>query len=224
MALRSIKADDQLGMDERVIQDPDIEQALEARQRAKDERAEKNLAVKNATEKVKSLISRLEMPDPSDEDKPSVVRVGRFRITKRFVKGKTVSFATEDRVQLTFGLADEQGEERQSRATTTPSRRAGRDRAARLAKTSGFATPRAVADDDLPAMRPRVRRRLPHRALLLAGVSHAGCARDGSLDVEAQPGRSVATRRAAPRWTPAETEDRPRVDVARGRRNPDATG
>jgi hypothetical protein len=146
MALRSIKADDQLGIDEKVIQDPDIEQALEARQRAKDERAEKNLAVKNATEKVKSLISRLEMPDPSDEDKPSVVRVGRFRITKRFVKGKTVSFATEDRVQLTFGLADEQGEE-----DTEP----GYDDAAeeqgaieRLATTSEFAKPRAVDDDE----------------------------------------------------------------------------
>lgn len=144
MALRSIKADEQLGIDEKVIQDPDIEQALEARQRAKDERAEKNLAVKNATEKVKSLIARLEMPDPSDEASPCVVRVGRFRITKRFVKGKTVSFATEDRVQLTFGLADEQGEEE-----TEP----GYDDAVdeqeaieRLGKASEFAKPQAVDD------------------------------------------------------------------------------
>jgi hypothetical protein len=152
VALRSIKADDQLGMDERVIQDPDIEQALEERQRAKDERAEKNLAVKNATEKVKSLIGRLEMPDPSDEEKPIVVRVGRFRITKRFVKGKTVSFVTEDRVRMSFGLADEQGEEE-----TEPGyddAHDEQDAIERLADTSAFAKPTVVADSDndlLPA-------------------------------------------------------------------------
>lgn len=152
MALRSINADDQVGMDEKHINDPDIEQALEERQRAKDEAAEKRLAVKNATEKVKSLVGRLEMPDPSDEDSPIVVRVGRFRISKRFVKGKTVSFATEDRVQLTFGLADEPGEEE-----TEPGYDDAIDEQGaidRLAKTSEYAKPRAVDDDDsdvLPA-------------------------------------------------------------------------
>lgn len=106
-ALRSIKADDQLGIDEiKVIQDADIEQALEAWQRAKDERAEKQLAVKNAKTKVEGLTGRLEMPDPTDEDNPIVVRVGRFRISKRFLKGKTVQFVTEDRVRMSFGLAD----------------------------------------------------------------------------------------------------------------------
>jgi len=152
VALRSIKADEQLGMDEKHIDDADIEQALEARQRAKDERAEKNLAVKNATEKVKSLIGRLEMPDPDDETKPIVVRVGRFRITKRFVKGKTVSFATEDRVQLTFGLADEQGEEETEPGYDDAVEE--QDAIERLGKTSEFAKPHVVDDADndlLPA-------------------------------------------------------------------------
>lgn len=106
-----VKADNQLGMDEKVIQDPEVEQALEERQTAKDEMAQYRLAYKNADKRAKSMIERLEMPDPENEEAPLVVRVARFRITKKLMKGRTVSFATEDRVQLTIGLADEPDEE-----------------------------------------------------------------------------------------------------------------
>jgi len=98
-------------MDEQaIIDDPEVEQALEERQARKDELAEKRIAYKNADKRAKSLIEGLAIADPEDEETPTVVRVTRFRITKRFVKGRSVSFETQARIQLSIGLADEEEE------------------------------------------------------------------------------------------------------------------
>jgi hypothetical protein len=142
VALRSIKTDDQLGMDEKVIADSGVEEALEERQTAKDEAAQYRLAYKNADKRAKSMIERLELPDPDTEDAPSVVRVARFRITKRLVKGRAVSFATEDRVQLSIGLADEEDRSEPDHDDATEEQAA----IDRLADTSSFAKPHAVDD------------------------------------------------------------------------------
>lgn len=111
MAMAAIKQDEQLGMDEQIIQAPDVEQALEERQLAKEAMAEKRLVYKNADKRAKSLIEGLTIVDPEDEETPTVVRVTRFRITKRFVKGRSVTFETQPRIQLSIGLADEEGED-----------------------------------------------------------------------------------------------------------------
>lgn len=107
MVAQRIEADDQLGMDEQVIDSPDLEQALEEHQLAKDAASAARLLAKNAKAKVVSLIEGLALDNPTGEKVPTVARIARFRITKKFVKGKLVSFTTEDRVQLSFGLADQ---------------------------------------------------------------------------------------------------------------------
>lgn len=104
---RTIGADDQLAIDETIIEDRDIEDALEERERLKGESAEHRLAYQQADKRAKGLLERLEMPDPESEEAPTVVRVARFRITKKLVKGRSVSFDTEDKVQTTIGLVDE---------------------------------------------------------------------------------------------------------------------
>jgi hypothetical protein len=94
----------QLAMDERAITNPELEAALERRLRAKDDVSEVQLVYKRADEEVKAELARI--PDfPPD----SALRIGRFRVSKRHVAARSVSFETEARDQLSIGLVDEDG-------------------------------------------------------------------------------------------------------------------
>ena len=90
--------DPQLGFDEKVIDDPKIAEALEQRQVEKGALSEQRKAYREADEAAKREIQKLELPDDT------AVRVGRFRITRRTVPGRTVSFETEDRSQLSIAF------------------------------------------------------------------------------------------------------------------------
>lgn len=90
------RQDDQLALDEQVIEDHDIEAALEARQSAKDERSAAQAAFKVAHNKASAELTKLELPVGG------AARVGRFRITRTEVAARSVAFETEasDRVQI----------------------------------------------------------------------------------------------------------------------------
>jgi hypothetical protein len=91
----------QLAMDEQAITNADLEAALEARLRAKDDVAEVNGVLKSANARVSTLLDAIDFPVDS------ALRVGRFRITKTHVPGRSVSFETEPSNRIRFALVDE---------------------------------------------------------------------------------------------------------------------
>lgn len=101
MALRSLPAP-QLALDEKVVEIPELEDALEERQSAKAAAGEARKAYKEAHEAAKVEIEKLELPD----DTP--VRAGRFRITRSAVSARSVAFETSPttRLNITY-LGDE---------------------------------------------------------------------------------------------------------------------
>lgn len=99
-----LKSVDQLGMDEAVIEDEALEQALEKRQRAMDDIAEIRPVAKAALEVIKDRAAFHEVAP----GKP--VRVGRFRLTKTVVQGGTeVSFVTAERSSIAVKVVGDGG-------------------------------------------------------------------------------------------------------------------
>lgn len=96
--------DPQLALDERAINDPDLEKALERRLRAGDDVAEARGVFKTADAEVKAAIEKI-----ADFGVDEALRVGRFRITKRHVEGGLVEFERKSSDQLRIGLVDEDG-------------------------------------------------------------------------------------------------------------------
>jgi hypothetical protein len=94
---------DQLALDERFVNDAELEAALERRLRAADDRAEVGAVYKQADKEVKAQLERLE-PAVS-VDMP--VRVGRFRITINEIASRHVSFTTEPSERLSIALVEE---------------------------------------------------------------------------------------------------------------------
>lgn len=91
---------EQQGFDEQTIEDPDLKAALEARQSAKQEASEARAAYKFANDRASAEIAKLELPVGG------AVRCGRFRITRRQVAGRSVSFDTSDSNRVTIALVD----------------------------------------------------------------------------------------------------------------------
>ena len=77
----------QLGMDEEIIEDDELEEALEAREAAKALLAGPKEIYAGADKLAKALIERADLPD--------VARIGRFRITRSEVEARHVEFDTE---------------------------------------------------------------------------------------------------------------------------------
>lgn len=84
-----LKPVEQLGIDERVVEDDVLEQALKKRQSALDDIAEIRPVAKAAMEVIRDRLAVHEL----DADTP--IRVGGFRVTKKVREGGTeVSFVT----------------------------------------------------------------------------------------------------------------------------------
>lgn len=79
---------DQLALDEKVIEDDEIEEALEEREKRKAAKNAVTTKYREAHEHAVGLINSLGI----SEDQ--VVRVGRFRLTKSQVSGRQVAFET----------------------------------------------------------------------------------------------------------------------------------
>lgn len=94
----------QLALDERAVTNAELEATLERRLRIKDDIAELRGTLKSANDEVNAEIAKI--PDFVPD---TALRVGRFRITKTHVEGRSVSFDVEARDQLKIGLVDEDG-------------------------------------------------------------------------------------------------------------------
>jgi hypothetical protein len=91
----------QLGMDEKQIEDPELEAALTQWNAKRDAAA---LARQDA-DKVKAVV--VAMAEKLDIGTGAVVRVGRWRIERKIRAGRDVSFHTEAKDHLTFHLEDD---------------------------------------------------------------------------------------------------------------------
>jgi hypothetical protein len=91
-----ISSDGQLGMDERVVEDAELAAALEKRLKLSDNLGEVKKSFKAAHEACIELLREHDLEDGQ------AIRVGRFRITKKFIAGGPVSYEASDRSQLGF--------------------------------------------------------------------------------------------------------------------------
>jgi hypothetical protein len=93
----------QLALDEHVIDDSDLEDALEERHRLRVLSSEHRKAYDEADEAAGVEIAKLELPDGQ------AVRCGRFRITRTARAARSVAFETKasSRVRITL-LEDEE--------------------------------------------------------------------------------------------------------------------
>ena len=100
MALRAVP---QMAMDEVVITDPEIEQALEKRQVQKDALGRVRAVYEEADDEAQALLGRLELPVGGQP-----ARVGRFRIAKAMSKPRSVQFETGPKVRTRIQLVGEE--------------------------------------------------------------------------------------------------------------------
>ena len=99
--LRSVpEVQAQQAFDEVAIEDAELKRALESRQAAKEATSEARAAYKAANEAAAGEIAKLELPVGG------AVRCGRFRITRRAVEARNVSFETGASDRVTIALVD----------------------------------------------------------------------------------------------------------------------
>lgn len=117
-----MRSEDQLGMDEELIENPDVEAALVERQARKDALASVRKDYTKAHEKAVAALNAIELPEEG------AVRVGRFRISKSLVSARSVSFETAEssRLRITL-LGDETPRARSPRSSSKPSKVASDD-------------------------------------------------------------------------------------------------
>ena len=94
-------SDDQLAFDEKVVDDPDLENALEEREKVKAQRAALNAKFKEKHEKAVELIDDLGVTEDT------VVRCGRFRVSKSHVASRSVEFTTSPTKRLTISTVEQ---------------------------------------------------------------------------------------------------------------------
>lgn len=95
----------QLAIDETLVEDDELEAALERRQTARDDHGETRRAFEEAHAAAEAAL-KAKFGELEDDQ---VYRVGRFRIEKKITPARTVSFVTDSKERLSIGLAD--GEE-----------------------------------------------------------------------------------------------------------------
>lgn len=86
----------QIHMDDKIIENPELEKLLEDRQELKGSVSEYRKADKAAKYKILSIAT------------PTPYRVGRFIITKKDVPGKPVAFETADSLRITIKTVGEE--------------------------------------------------------------------------------------------------------------------
>ena len=91
----------QVGMDERVIEDSELEAALEERLSRKNSYSELQRQYGEADKRAKGLVEALGLSTGE------VIRVGRFRIEKRATAGRAVSFETKPGSRISVSVDEE---------------------------------------------------------------------------------------------------------------------
>jgi hypothetical protein len=95
------KARAQLAMDERVVEDKALSDALEARLRVGDDLSEIRKVYGEKDTAAKGLIEALGLSDGE------VIRVGRFRVEKAHVDAKEVAFTSKETSRVRIRLNDD---------------------------------------------------------------------------------------------------------------------
>jgi len=94
--LRSVRSEDQLGFDETVVEDAELEQALEERYTAKVDAGAARKAYDLKAEAATAKITALDLEDGT------AVRCGRFRITRTAIGERSVAFETKASSRITI--------------------------------------------------------------------------------------------------------------------------
>jgi len=89
-----LRAVPQTSLYETTLENPEIEQALKARESAKDKAREARHNLKVLDDRAKGLIEVLELGDDA------AVRIGDFVVSRKPVKGRSVSFETAPTTRL----------------------------------------------------------------------------------------------------------------------------
>jgi len=89
-----VKSQDQITIDDQIIENPQLEEALEEREKRKASKTAVTAKFKEADDHAKDLINGLGL------EENDIVRVGRFRITRTAVEGRSVAFDTEPTERL----------------------------------------------------------------------------------------------------------------------------
>lgn len=101
MSLPSLRTVPQTGFDEQVIEDADIEAALEERAKAKNSLDAVRKIYDERHEKAIGEIGKLELPEGG------AARVGRFRITRRSIPAGHREFDTKASSRISIGVVGE---------------------------------------------------------------------------------------------------------------------
>lgn len=95
------RAKNQLAMDERVVRDAELEDALEARLRAYDDLSEVRGVFSRKDEEARAKIDALKLSDGE------VVRVGRFRVERRYIEAREVAFSSKPSSRIAIRLNED---------------------------------------------------------------------------------------------------------------------
>lgn len=98
-----MKATAQTALDERVVENPELEQALEDREIAKGGANEARAKYTTLDDLAKGKVADLNLQDGE------AVRIGRFRVAFRKLPGKSVAFDTEPSERLTISTPKDEG-------------------------------------------------------------------------------------------------------------------
>lgn len=93
-----MRSEDQIGFDEELVENPDVESALVERQARKDALASVRKDFKAAHDKAVAALASIELPEEG------AVRVGRFRISRSLISARSVSFETAESSRLRITL------------------------------------------------------------------------------------------------------------------------
>ena len=96
------KAVNQLGMDETLIENAELEAVLEERLRLQTIAGETRKRFEEQNEIARGEIEKLELGEGL------VVRIGRFRITRSSVQGRSVAFETEPTTRVNIKVIGEE--------------------------------------------------------------------------------------------------------------------
>lgn len=91
----------QMAFDEKAVEDAALENALELRQKRKDSLDAVREQFNEANEAAQAEITKLDLGDGT------VVRVGRFRIERKFYPGRSVQFESVGKSRTRIALAGE---------------------------------------------------------------------------------------------------------------------
>lgn len=96
----AVTTEPQTAIDERPLDSTQLEQTLDEREKLKTKLSEARKNFKEADEVAKAQLAEFALTDGE------VARCGNYRISKRSIPGRSVSFETEPRSRLSISLID----------------------------------------------------------------------------------------------------------------------